>query len=389
VFAAAFFVAVIPPLIGHESPSAWLYRALVLLVIACPCALVISTPITLVSAMTNAARKGILIKGGKYIEALGHVGAIAFDKTGTLTEGIPSVTDVVSLNSLAEDEILAIVAAIESHSEHHLAGAVISAARQRDITFRRNAVDHFESVPGKGIRATLGGVPYAVGNHQFCHEEEYCSPEVEHVLNRLQQKGKTTMVLGSMKKPLGIIGIMDTARRQADGAILNLRNLGIRHLSMLSGDHDQTARATALPLGLDAYEGGLLPGQKVERVQQLKEKFGTVAMVGDGVNDAPAFAASSVGIAMGVRGSDTALETADVVLMSDNLSGLSHTVALCRRTLAVVRQNIAIALGLKLLFLILSIGGVATLWMAVLADDGAALIVILNGLRMLSYTSEQ
>ncbi len=389
VFAIALLVATVPPLLGFATSSEWFYRALVLLVIACPCALVISTPITIVSAMTNAARRGILVKGGKYMEVLGNIQAIAFDKTGTLTEGTPTVTDVIPLDSLSRDQVLGITAAIEANSEHHLAGAVVAAARNRNIDVRRDAVHDFESIPGKGVRASLDGTPYVLGNHQFCHDEQFCSARVEEVLDQLENDGKATMIMGSKGTPLAVIGVMDAARQQAMDTIAGLRSLGIRHLSMLSGDHERTSRATGSSLGIDDTAGGLLPEQKVERVQRLRETFGTVAMVGDGVNDAPALAASSVGVAMGMRGSDASLETADIVLMADDLMGLPRAIVLCRKAMTVVKQNIAIAIGLKALFLALSIAGMATLWMAVLADDGAALIVILNGLRMLTYSPDE
>jgi Zn2+/Cd2+-exporting ATPase len=385
VLALALLVAVLPPLFLHESAVDWLYRALVLLVIACPCALVISTPITLVSAMTRAARRGILIKGGAHLESLANVDAVAFDKTGTLTEGKPIVTDIIPLNSCTEDDILRIAAAMELRSEHHLASAVMEYADRKEIECRSVPVDHFEALPGRGVKATIRGIRYTMGNHQLCHDEAYCSPEVERTLERLSGEGKTTMVLGSGREPLGVIGIQDVARQNTGRVVEELRRGGIRHLVMLSGDHDRTAGATAHAIGLDDYEGDLLPDQKVNRVRELHQRFGAVAMVGDGVNDAPAFAASTVGIAMGVSGSDTALNTSDVVLMSDDLSGLPYLFHLSRKALSIVRQNVAIALGLKLLFLILSLSGLATLWLAVLADDGAALIVILNGLRMLSF----
>jgi Cd2+/Zn2+-exporting ATPase len=385
VLVLALFVAVLPPLLLHESAVDWLYRALVLLVIACPCALVISTPITLVSAVTRAARRGILIKGGAHLESLAKLDAIAFDKTGTLTEGRPTVTDIIPLNSLSEDEMLRIAAAIELRSEHHLASAVTECARRKEIECRSVPVEHFEAVPGKGVRAIIGGMHYIVGNHQMCHDEAYCSPEVEHTLERLSGEGKTCMVLGRRGEALGVIGIQDAARQETERVVKSLRRSGIRHITMLSGDHERTAGTTARALGLDEYEGDLLPEKKVQRIRELRQQYDAVAMVGDGVNDAPAFAASTVGIAMGVSGSDTALQTADVVLMSDDLSGLPYLFHLSRKALSIVKQNVAIALGLKLLFLVLSLSGLATLWLAVLADDGAALIVILNGLRMLSF----
>ena len=385
VVGLAAVIAVVPPFVLADPFGEWLYRALVLLVIACPCALVISTPVTIVSAVTNAARHGMLIKGGKYIEVMSKVKAIAFDKTGTLTEGKPTVTDIISLNSFSRDEILRLVAAIEHRSEHHLASAVLAEAERNDIPYRNLTLENFESIPGMGVKAAVGGTTYYLGNQALCKEIGYCSPLVERTLKAFSREGKTAVVLGRKREALGIIAVRDTARHQSRDAINNLHRLGIQRLLMLSGDHETTARQLADELGMDQSAAGLLPEEKVKFVSELRAQHGTVAMVGDGVNDAPALAASSVGIAMGVSGSDATLETADVVLMSDDLSRLPHLFALSKKAMCIVMQNVALALSLKLIFLALALSGFATLWMAVLADDGAALIVILNGLRALTY----
>ncbi len=385
VLGIAMLIATIPPLAWAEPFGEWVYRALVLLVIACPCALVISTPVTIVSAVTHAARRGMLIKGGKYIEVLSKVKAIAFDKTGTLTQGKPRVTDIITLNSISREEILKLVAALEHRSEHHLATAVLAEAGRHEISYDNLSIENFETIPGMGVKARVGGDTYYLGNHQLCEASGYCSPLVEETLESLSREGKTAVVLGREREALGIIAMRDTARDQSRDALERLRKLGIKELLMLSGDHDGSVHQLAREIGVTRSKGELLPDQKVSAIGELKLRYGTVAMVGDGVNDAPALAASSVGIAMGVSGSDATLETADVILMSDDLSKLPELFGLSKKAMNIIMQNVALALSLKLIFLLLGISGIATLWMAVLADDGAALIVILNGLRALTY----
>lgn len=385
VLGIAVLIGTVPPLVWAEPFGEWLYRALVLLVIACPCALVISTPVTIVSAVTHAARRGMLIKGGKYIEVLSKVRAIAFDKTGTLTEGKPRVTDIIALNSISRDEVLRVVAALENHSEHHIATAVLAEAESREISYANLPIENFESIPGMGVKARVGGELYYFGNHQLCEVSGYCSPLVEDTLESLSREGKTAVVLGREREALGIIAMRDTARDQSREALDRLRQLGIKELLMLSGDHEGSVQQLAREIGVTRSKAEMLPEQKVSAVEELVARYGIVAMVGDGINDAPALAASSVGIAMGVSGSDATLETADVILMSDDLSKLPELFGLSRKAMNIVMQNIALALTIKVIFLLLGAFGVATLWMAVLADDGAALIVILNGLRALSY----
>jgi len=385
VLAIAVIITAVPPLVFNEPFGEWLYRALVLLVIACPCALVISTPVTLVSALTNAARNGILIKGGKYLEKLSKVRTIALDKTGTLTEGKPAVTDVMPLNSYSREALLQLAAAIEHRSEHHLATALLREASRGSIPFSHIEVKDFETLPGRGVRARIDGETYYVGNHELCEERGYCSPQIEQAIANLSKEGKTAIIVAKEKEALGIIATRETARHQSRHAIERLKKMGVHNSVLLSGDHEEPTRRLAEEVGIGHHEGGLLPDQKVAAVERLKAAHGDVAMVGDGINDAPALAASSVGIAMGVSGTDAALETADVVLMSDDLSKLPFLFGLSRKAISIIKQNIAIALSLKLIFFVLSLGGIATLWMAVLADDGAALIVILNGLRALSY----
>ncbi len=388
VLVIAVAVAAVPPLVLHEPFGVWLYRSLVLLVIACPCALVISTPVTVVSGLAGAARRGMLIKGGKHLETLSRLRAIAFDKTGTLTEGRPVLTDLLVLNSHSEERLLALVAAMEMRSEHPLAAAVLAEADRRSLSVETIEVRDFEALPGLGVRATIDGSTYFLGNHRLCEERGYCSSRVEEALERLNGEGKTAVVLGKETEPLCILAVRDEPRRQSREAIGALRRLGIGHMELLSGDHEAIVGDVAGTLGLEWNEAALMPEAKVAAVRDLVRRHGTVAMVGDGVNDAPALAAASVGIAMGGAGSDVALESADVVLMADDLSRLPVLVRLSRRVMQLVRQNVALAIALKVVFLVLSVSGVATLWMAVLADDGAALAVILNGLRVLTFKED-
>jgi Cd2+/Zn2+-exporting ATPase len=384
VIGIAVLVSLIPPLLFGEPFGDWFYRSLVLLVIACPCALVISTPVTIVSGLTNAARNGILIKGGVHLENAGALKVIAFDKTGTLTFGRPTVTDVAPLNTLSPNEIVALAAAIESRSEHHLADAIVRYARERSISYEEIAIREFEALTGRGIRASVDGKIYYIGNHALAEEMRICSPEVEDRLQQFEREGKSTIVLGTELEVLGVLAIADEVRSEGEETIRELHRMGIEKVVMLTGDNPGTAKAIAARLGVDEYNAELLPEQKVHVVESLRQQYRTVGMVGDGVNDAPALAASTVGIAMGTIGSDTTLETADIALMSDDLSQVSYTISLSRRTLQVIKQNIALSLIIKLVFLVLAIPGFATLWMAIAADEGASLLVIFNALRILN-----
>jgi Cd2+/Zn2+-exporting ATPase len=384
VFALAIGMTLLPPLLFHSDFSEWFYRALVVLVIACPCALVISTPVTIVSAMTNAARHGILVKGGKHLEALADVRAVAFDKTGTLTEGKPEVTDVVPLDSLSPRDILQLVAAAELKSEHHLADALVRKALEEGIDLSTLRSGDFFAITGKGIRTTLNGREYVVGNHQLVEEMGVCSPRIEEALQRLEQQGKTVVLLADSESVLGVIAIADRVRKDARATLQRLHSLGIEHTILLSGDNRLIAESVARELGFDEARAELLPEHKLEVIRSLQSTYRKVAMVGDGINDAPALAAADVGIAMGGIGSDTALETADVVLMSDNILRIPHAIRLGKKALAIIKQNIVLALGTKLVFLILGALGWSTLWLAILADDGVALLVVLNGMRLLN-----
>jgi Cd2+/Zn2+-exporting ATPase len=389
VLGLAVLVAAVPPLVFGAAFSDWLYRAIVLLVIACPCALVISTPVTIVSALTNAARRGILIKGGKDLETLNTVRVVAFDKTGTLTQGNVRVTDVIPLHGTTDEEILNVVATLEQRSEHHVAAAVLEEAERRGVHWSSEKVAEFEAVPGRGVRGKVNNTPFFAGNRELCSEQGIWNSALEDAVDRLTGEGKTVIVVGTVGRALGIVAMRDTLRPHVRDTIASLHAMGVRRTVMLSGDQEEAAERIARDAGVTTWIAGLMPQEKMRAVEDLSARFGSVAMIGDGVNDAPALARSAVGIAMGGVGSDTALETADVVLMSDNLLRLPHLFGLSKKALRVVRQNIALALSLKAVFMVLSATGYATLWMAVLADDGAALLVIMNGLRLLGYEGKK
>ncbi|MEX2189828.1 MAG: heavy metal translocating P-type ATPase [Bacteroidota bacterium] len=385
VFVLALALAVIPPFFFGASFDDWFYRALVLLVIACPCALVISTPVSVINAITSAARNGVLIKGGRHLEQLADIRAIGFDKTGTVTTGTVVISDVICVDSLSESEVVRIAAAIEAKSEHHLAQAFLRKAEMNGTDIRPTEVRNFQSLPGRGIQALVGGKQFTIGNHLLVEELGLCNPELERILGSLESEGKTAVVLLNDHGPIGVMGISDQVRIESREAVNQLRQLGIAHVALLTGDNRATAAQIGRTLGADEVHAELLPEQKLAVVHSLKQRYGRTAMVGDGVNDAPALAAADVGFAMGGIGSDTALETADVVLMSDNLLHLPATIRLGKRALAIIKQNIAIALATKALFLGLGVMGLTSLWLAILADDGATLVVVLNSLRLLAW----
>ncbi|HUI09551.1 MAG TPA: cation-translocating P-type ATPase [Bacteroidota bacterium] len=385
VLALAALVALVPPLATGAPFTVWLYRSLVLLVIACPCALVIATPVAFVSALTRAARSGVLIKGGEHIETLARLGTVALDKTGTLTMGAPVVTDVLPVDGGSAEDLIALVAALEQHSEHHIAGAAMREARRAGVGEPLPRVEDFEAIPGMGLRGRIGGTTYYLGSRALADRQGFFTAGVEHLVEQCEGEAKTAVVLGSGVTPLGIVAFRDGARHHMRHIIEDIRALGVRGVLMLSGDRPAAAGAVGADLGIDDVRAGLLPAEKVRVVESLKAGGNLVAMVGDGINDTPALAAASVGVAMGVEGTDAALASADVVLMSDNLAHLPYVMGLSRSTVAIVRQNIAIALAVKLAMILLALAGSATLWMAILADDGAALAVILNALRVLAY----
>lgn len=387
VFAVAILVLLSGPLLFHGAWFEWTYRALVLLVIACPCALVISTPVSIVSGLTAMARRGVLIKGGVFLEEIGKLKALAVDKTGTITEGKPSVRQVIPWNGKTEEEILRVAAAIDTHSEHPLAQAVVQYAEEKKIQFPRS--ENYQSKTGRGAEAQIDGHIYFVGNHRFAHESAVCSDELEKKLGEIEAQAMSVVIVGH--KPhqdckgevLGILAVGDTIRANAIEAIKSLHAAGVGKIVMLSGDNQRTVDVISKQVGIDEAKGDLLPDQKIERVRELLAQHKHVGMIGDGVNDAPAMAAASIGIAMGGAGTDTAIETADIALMQDDLSKVAEVILLGRRTVRIIQTNIAFALGVKAIFLALALSGHASLWMAILADTGATLVVIANALRLL------
>lgn len=381
VFGLALALMVIPPLLLGLPWSPWIYRGLALLIVSCPCALVVSTPVTIVSAIASAARHGILIKGGANLEELGRLRAIALDKTGTLTRGQPEVTEVIPLDGQTADDLLALAAAVEAHSEHPLAGAVVQAARRRGLALRE--ASGFIALPGKGGQAVVDGRTIFVGSPRLFSELTAGTWNAE-VAATLEAQGKTVMLVGTTRGPLGILALADQLRPEGRQAIADLRAAGIQHVALLTGDNGATAERIASQVGADTVRAKILPEQKLEAVRALRAEFGSLGMVGDGVNDAPALAASSVGIAMGVAGSDVALETADVALMTDDLSQLPYLMRLGRMTVRVIHQNVAFALVVKAVAIAAVFPGWLTLWLAVLGDMGASVLVTLNGMRLLA-----
>lgn len=375
----AVLVAAVPPIAMGASFVPWLYKALVMLVIACPCALVISTPVTVVSGLAAAARRGILIKGGQFLEAGHRLKAIAMDKTGTLTIGQPAVTSVQPLGGRMENEILLLAASLDAHSTHPIARAIVKAGPPEKFLL---SVSQFEALPGRGVKGVIGGMTFYLGNHRLLEERGMCSPKVESLLDRLEEDAQTAIVLSSEAGPLGIIAVADVLRPKVSSVIQELDALGVATV-MLTGDNVRTARRIGELAGITSVKGELLPEHKLEEVRRLQSTHSVVGMVGDGVNDAPALAQADIGFAMGAAGSDTAIEIADVALMDDELEKLPAFVRLSRRTKNILVQNIALALGIKAVFFALALTGMATLWMAVFADMGASLLVVFNGLRLL------
>ena len=381
VLTLALFVAFVPPLAFGSAWSDWTYRALVLLVISCPCALVISTPVSIVSALAAAARKGVLIKGGARLERLAAVKCVAFDKTGTLTKGHVRVESVVPLDGIPPSEVIRLAASLESHSEHPIGRAILRRAEEWGL--EPMAPTGFQAIPGRGAEGWVDESHVVVGSHRLFEERGMCNPRAEQILGELEKQGSSTVMVAAAGRPVGVIGVADEPRETARGVVEMLRAQGIEHIALLTGDYEAPAGALARSLGLDTYRASLLPEDKVAAVNELRSRFGTLAMVGDGVNDAPALASADVGIAMGAAGTDAALETADVALMSDELIKIPYAIRLSRATARNIRVNIAFSLTLKAAFLAMALAGTASLWAAVVADTGASLIVIANALRLL------
>ena len=381
VMIVALAVFIIPPLFFKGIWNESFYHALVLLVIACPCALVISTPVSIVAAMACAARQGVLVKGGIYIELPAHLKAIAFDKTGTLTCGEPIVTGIYPFNNHSEEELLSRAAALEARSTHPLAKAILKYTE--DLGIKVASADNVTVLPGKGVTGLFNGTDFWLGSRRYLLER---SQEVKAISDQavaLEQTGQTVVAIGNDRHICGLIAVADQPRDDIKTILQDLRRNGIQHLAMLTGDNQVTANNIAALTGIDEVYAELLPADKVVMVTQLVEKYGQVAMIGDGVNDAPALGRANLGIAMGVLGSDAAIEIADIALMGDDLAKLPWLIAHSKRTLAIIRQNITFALTVKAAFAVLAFIGVATLWEAIAADMGASLLVVANGLRLL------
>jgi Zn2+/Cd2+-exporting ATPase len=377
----ALLIAVVPPLFGGDW-SQWLYQGLAVLVVGCPCALVVSTPVAVVTAIGNAAKNGVLIKGGIHLEEAGHLKAIAFDKTGTLTKGIPAITDIVTYGG-NENELLTVTAAIEKGSQHPLASAIVRKAEENGLNLNGVSVEEFQSITGKGVKAKVNNEMYYVGSPNLFEElHQTIESTIKERITRMQTEGKTVMVLGTEKEILSLIAVADEMRETSKEVISKLNHIGIETV-MLTGDNQRTAEAIGKQVGVSDIKADLLPEDKLNFIKELLGKHQSVGMVGDGVNDAPALAASSVGVAMGGAGTDTALETADIALMADDLSKLPYTIKLSRKALAIIKQNITFSLAVKLVALLLVMPGWLTLWIAIFADMGATLLVTLNSLRLL------
>jgi Cd2+/Zn2+-exporting ATPase len=380
VFAVALAVAVVPPLVADGSWHDWVYKALVLLVIACPCALVISTPVSIVSGLAAAARHGILIKGGTYLEEGRRLAWLVLDKTGTITHGKPVQTDFELRADVDVARCRVLAASLAGRSDHPVSLAIANASDARSLPHL--AVVDFEALPGLGVRGTIDGVAYSLGNHRLVEELGCCSAELEARLDVLEREGKTVVMLIDARGVLALFAVADTVKDTSRAAIADLHTLGVR-TAMLTGDNPHTAEAIARQVGIDRATGNQLPEDKQRAIEALSDNGTMVGMVGDGINDAPALARAHIGFAMGAMGTDTAIETADVALMDDDLRKIPVFIRLSRATRNILVQNIGLALGIKAVFLALTLAGLGTMWMAVFADMGASLIVVANGLRLL------
>ncbi|MGX5791431.1 heavy metal translocating P-type ATPase [Staphylococcus equorum] len=392
IIAIAAMVAVLPSLFFEASWDKWIYQGLAVLVVGCPCALVISTPIAIVSAIGNAAKKGVLVKGGIYLEEIGALKAIAFDKTGTLTKGVPVVTDFKVINNRVDGrEIMSIITALEHRSQHPLASAIMSKANTEHISYSDIIVEDFSSITGKGIKGRIDGRMTYVGNSKMFSELLTANNEnkLRNLIFSLQEQGKTVMLAGTDKGVEAIIAVADEVRETSQQALHKIHQVSIVNTVMLTGDNQNTAGAIGNQVGVTDIKAELLPEDKLKVIKQLKSKYKHVAMVGDGVNDAPALAASTVGVAMGGAGMDVALETADVVLMGDDLNKLPFTIKLSRKTLNIIKANITFAIIIKIIALLLVIPGWLTLWIAILSDMGATLLVALNGMRLMRVKEDE
>ena len=382
IFATAVVIAVLPPLLAGADWSDWFYRSLVLLVIGCPCALVISTPVSIVASLASAARHGVLVKGGTFVEAPARLKAVALDKTGTLTHGRPEVVDVVPFAGHTETELLRALGAVEAHSDHPLGRAITAHVRQLGISI--STAEDIRAIQGLGVTAQIGDRKYWLGSHRYLEELGQETPDVHRQLEQLSAAGRSVVIMGTEDHVCGFVTVADTVRPQSAAAVRELRDAGVEHIVILTGDNRPTAERIARESGIEEVKAELLPGDKVSAVEDLVRQYGTVAMIGDGVNDAPAMGRATIGIAMAAAGSDAAIEAADIALMSDDLTKLPWLIRHSRRTLSIIRQNIALSLGVKAAFVAMTFAGYATLWAAIAADMGVSLVVIANALRLLS-----
>ncbi|MFG6432855.1 heavy metal translocating P-type ATPase [Roseateles sp. LYH14W] len=381
VFALAVAVAVLLPLLTDVTWLQGIYKALVLLVIACPCALVISTPVTVVSALAAAARRGILIKGGTYLEDARNLKAVALDKTGTITEGKPKLVDQKTMRDDAA-AVLRLAASLAGRSDHPVSKAIAEG-----LNLEHEAVDQFSALAGRGVQGSIGGKTYVLGNHRLIEERGQCNSELEADLKRHEQQGRTVTLMADEQGVIALFAVADTIKPSSKAAVADLISLGVTPI-MLTGDNEATAQSIASHAGIKEARGNLLPEDKLKAIEELQKRFGLTGMTGDGINDAPALAKADIGIAMGAAGTDTAMEAADIVIMNDDLQRIPTVIRLSRKTHAVLWQNISFALGVKAVFFVMAVFGTATMWMAVFADMGASLLVVANGLRLLKAKVE-
>ena len=380
ILLSATLIVILPPLFFGGDWQRWFYQGLSVLVVGCPCSLVISTPVSIVSAIGNAARHGVLVKGGIYLEEMGKLQAIAFDKTGTLTEGKPTVTDFVVLDDQFEaTDLLQKISALEIYSQHPLASAIVALSQKRGIDATPISIENFKSLTGRGVQGDIYGITYLIGSPTLFVSDS----KIDTIKQDFHRKSKTVIYFGTSDQVLAVIGLQDAVRQTSRQTIQALQTLGVKETVMLTGDNQATADQIGREVGVSAVKANLMPADKLKEIQALQATFGRVAMIGDGVNDAPALAMANVGIAMGVAGTDTALETADITLMGDDLARLPFIVRLSRSTLRTIKQNITFSLALKVIALLLVIPGWLTLWIAILADMGATILVTLNGIRLM------
>ena len=379
VFVLALLVAIVAPLFFGWTWLAAIYKALVLLVIACPCALILSTPVTVVSGLAAGARRGILIKGGVYLESARLIKAVALDKTGTITAGKPQLVHWQAFNGADESRAKRLAASMAKRSDHPVSKAISAG-----LDVANDEVDDFTALMGRGTQGSIASQQIVLGNHRLIEERKQCSPELEGILKEQEQLGRTVTLLADERGVLALFAVADTIRDTSRDAVAKLKAMGVVPV-MLTGDNNATAKAVAQQAGIDDARGNLLPEDKLTAIKDMQAKYGPTAMTGDGINDAPALAQADVGFAMGGAGTDTAMEAADVVIMNDDLGRIAETIRLSRQTYAVLWQNITLALSIKAVFFVWAVFGDATMWMAVFADMGASLLVVANGLRLLRF----